>query len=159
MTLQGSAKRASHRPAALTDIDTSLWVRLLECHNLVLAELRRSFEGECTLARFDLVANLDREDGQTLAALSRRMLVTAGNLTGLVDRAVRDGVVVRKADASDRRLVRVHLTAKGQRLARELIPAHAARVAKLTSGLDVAERRELRRLLGRLRDTLPESTS
>jgi len=141
-----------------SDIDTSIWVRLLECHNLVLAELRKSFEGECTLARFDLVANIDREDGLTLAELSRRMLVTAGNITGLVDRAERDGVVARRPDASDRRLVRVHLTPRGQRLARELIPAHAARLSTLFKGLDVGERRELRRLAGKLRASLGEAS-
>jgi DNA-binding MarR family transcriptional regulator len=140
------------------DIDATMWVRLLECHNLVLAELRKSFEGECTLARFDLVANLEREDGLTLAELSRRMLVTAGNITGLVDRAERDGVVARRPDASDRRLVRVHLTARGQRLARELIPAHAARLSTLFKGLDRGERRELRRLAGKLRDSLGEAS-
>ncbi len=153
------ARRVSSRPpntgaTALADIDTSLWVRLLECHNRVLADLRKRFDKECTLARFDLVANLDHEDGQTLAGLSRRMLVTAGNLTGLVDRAERDGVVRRVADPTDRRLVRVYLTPKGQRLARELIPAHTARVSELLHGLDGAERRELRRLLGKLRDSL-----
>ncbi len=151
------ARRVSSRPpTSLADIDTSLWVRLLECHNLVLGDLRKRFDKECTLARFDLVANLDREDGQTLAGLSRKMLVTAGNLTGLVDRAERDGVVRRVADPNDRRLVRVFLAPKGQRLARELIPAHSARVSELTRGLDAAERRELRRLLGKLRDSLGE---
>ncbi len=147
-------RESSAKVRALPNIDTSLWVRLLTCHNLVLTELRKNFEGECTLARFDLVANLDQEDGQTLAALSRRMLVTAGNLTGLVDRAERDGVVVRKADPRDGRLVRVYLTHKGQRLAKELVPAHGAQVAKLLGGLDVSERRELRRLLGKLRDSM-----
>src|SRR5688572_25252233 len=87
----------------------SLWVRLLESHNLILAEVRRRLAEECTMPRFDLLANLEREDGQTLAQLSRRMLVTAGNLTGLVDRAERDGVVERRADPSDRRLSRVYL--------------------------------------------------
>jgi len=149
---QAAARRSE--PSALHEIDTSLWLRLLAAHNLVLAELRRTMGAECTLARFDLLANLDREDGLTLAELSRRMLVTAGNLTGLVDRAERDGVVARKADRADRRLVRVHLTAKGQRLARELIPAHTARISALLRGLDPAERRELRRLLGKLRDSL-----
>ena len=80
--------------------------------------------------------------------------MTAGNLTGLVDRAERDGVVVRRPDPSDRRLSRVYLTPKGQRLAEELLPAHAKLVSELLSGLDVAERRELRRLLGKLRDSL-----
>ena len=66
------------------------------------------------MPRFDLLANLEREDGQTLAALSRRMLVTAGNLTGLVDRAERDGSSKRRADPRDRRLSRVFLTARGR---------------------------------------------
>ena len=103
---------------------------------------------------FDLLANLERDDGQTLAALSRRMLVTAGNLTGLVDRAVRDGVVERRPDPSDRRLSRVFLTARGRDLVQSLIPVHAAHVSELLSSLDATERRDLRRLLGRLRESL-----
>lgn len=51
--------------------------------------------------RFNLLSNLARADGQTLASLSRSMLVTAGNLTGLVDRAARDGMVERRADPTD----------------------------------------------------------
>ena len=67
---------------ATTRGNVSLWVRLLESHNLMLSEVRRRLADDCTMPRFDLLANLEREDGQTLAALSRRMLVTAGNLTG-----------------------------------------------------------------------------
>jgi DNA-binding MarR family transcriptional regulator len=134
--------------------DVSLWVRLLESHNLMLAEIRRRLSDEATLPRFDLLANLESEDGQTLAALSRRMLVTAGNLTGLVDRAERDGVVQRRADPRDRRLSRVFLTPKGRALIQQLLPSHAVHVGDLVSGLDAAERRELRRLLGKLRDSL-----
>jgi DNA-binding MarR family transcriptional regulator len=134
--------------------DVSLWLRLLESHNLLLGEVRRQLSRECTLPRFDLLANLEREDGQTLAALSRRMLVTAGNLTGLVDRAERDGVVERRADPRDRRLSRVYLTERGRALVTELLPRHAENVGALLSGLDAGERRELRRLLGKLRDTL-----
>ena len=99
----------------VASIGVSLWVRLLESHNRMLVEIRRRLADDCTMPRFDLLANLEREDGQTLAALSRRMLVTAGNLTGLVDRAERDGVVERRADPSDRRLSRVFLTPKGRR--------------------------------------------
>jgi len=134
--------------------NVSLWVRLLEAHNLMLAEVRRRLEGGCTMPRFDLLANLAREDGQTLASLSRRMLVTAGNLTGLVDRAERDGVVERRADPADRRLSRVYLTRDGRALIDELIPAHASHVSDLLAGLSESERQELRRLLGKLRDSL-----
>jgi DNA-binding MarR family transcriptional regulator len=146
-----SAVGSSHAPL---QADVGLWVRLLEAHNLMLAEVRRRFVDECTLPRFDLLANLERRDGQTLAELSRRMLVTAGNLTGLVDRAARDGVVVRRADPRDRRLSRVYLTAKGRGLIRDLLPVHAAHVGELLGGLQGGERRELRRLLGKLRDSL-----
>jgi len=120
----------------------------------MLSEIRRRLDGQITLARFDLLANLEREDGQTLASLSRRLLVTAGNLTGLVDRAERDGVVVRRPDPSDRRLSRVFLTRRGRELVSELIPLHATYVGHLLSALDPAERREMRRLLGKLRQSL-----
>jgi DNA-binding MarR family transcriptional regulator len=132
----------------------SLWFRLLSCHAVLLATLRRELEGRVTLARFDVLASLSRDDGQTLAALSRALLVTAGNLTGLVGRAERDGVVERRPDPSDRRLARVWLTAKGRTLIRELLPVHAHHVHELVRGLPAPERRELRRLLGTLRDHL-----
>lgn len=145
----GAAKRAEQAKS-----DVSLWVRLLETHNLMLGEIRRRLSDAATMPRFDLLANLEREDGQTLAALSRRMLVTAGNLTGLVDRAERDGVVQRRADPRDRRLSRVFLTAKGRALITEVLPLHATHVGELLAALDAGERRELRRLLGKLRDSL-----
>ncbi len=142
--------------AAATDESVSLWLRLLTSHNLMLGELRRRLGPSCSLARFDLLANLDREDGQTLASLSRRMLVTAGNLTGLVTRAERDGVVERRADPSDKRLSRVYLTRRGRTLVRELVPVHASHVAELTRGLDAESIRSLRNLLGRLKDSLAQ---
>jgi DNA-binding MarR family transcriptional regulator len=148
------AAARAHGSDTVASIGVSLWVRLLESHNLMLAEVRRRLADDCTMPRFDLLANLERDDGQTLAALSRRMLVTAGNLTGLVDRAERDGVVERRPDPSDKRLSRVFLTAKGRELVQALIPTHASHVAELLASLDAGERRELRRLLGKLRESL-----
>jgi DNA-binding MarR family transcriptional regulator len=130
------------------------WVRILAVHKRALAAIREDLEHEMTLPRFDLLANLVRGDGQTLASLSRSMLVTAGNLTGLVDRAARDGLVERRADPSDRRAWRVHLTPKGQRAFRDAERRHAARVAKVFSALSPAEIATLTRLLDKLRTTL-----
>jgi DNA-binding MarR family transcriptional regulator len=124
----------------------------------MLAEIRRRLAADCSMPRFDLLANLEHDDGQTLAALSRRMLVTAGNLTGLVDRAERDGVVERRPDPSDRRLSRVFLTPKGRELVEAILPVHAAHVSELLSALEATERRDLRRLLGRLRESLAART-
>ncbi len=130
------------------------WVRILAVHKRALAAIRDDLEHEMTLPRFDLLANLVRSDGQTLASLSRSMLVTAGNLTGLVDRAARDGMVERRADPEDRRAWRVHLTPKGQRVFREVERRHAARVARLFSPLSHADLEALVRMLDRIREPL-----
>jgi DNA-binding MarR family transcriptional regulator len=129
-------------------------VRILAVQKRALAAIREDLEHEITLPRFDLLANLVREDGQTLASLSRTMLVTAGNLTGLVDRAARDGLLERRADPNDRRAWRVHLTPKGHRAFRDAERRHAARVAKLFSGLTPEEIAALTHLLDKLRATL-----
>ena len=160
--LNGSATRTRTKNGVaaaevVPSTTTSIVIRVLAAHNLLMSELRKGF-GEVSLARFDLVVQLDREDGQTLAALSRKMLVTAGNLTGLVDRAERDGVVERKPDATDRRLTRVWLTVKGERLAARTIRRHAELAAEICSGLDRTEQDELRRLLGRFREAIEAYT-
>lgn len=107
-----------------------------------------------TMARFDLLASLHRHDGQTLAGLSRALLVTAGNVTGLVDRAERDGVVERRPDPEDRRASRVWLTDRGRTLIKSVLPIHDRTVHELIAGLPREDRRELREVLGSLRDHL-----
>ncbi len=119
-----------------------------------LAAIRDDLEREMTMPRFDLLANVCRSDGQTLASLSRSMLVTAGNLTGLVDRAARDGLVERRADPGDRRAWRVHVTPKGQRAFREAERRHGAKVVKLFAGLSRGEILTLIHLLDKLRGGL-----
>jgi len=140
-------------------VATSIVVRLLASQNLLLTALRRGLGPDLSLARFDLLAQLSRDDGQTLAQLSRRMLVTAGNLTGLVDRAERDTIVERRPDPSDRRLTRVYLTARGQKLAQKAILRHAELAEEILGPLEPKEREELRRLLGRLREALDVAVS
>ncbi len=142
-------------PAAPADqAAVRAWVRILAVHKSGLVAIRDDLERDMTLPRFDLLANLVRTDGQTLASLSRSMLVTAGNLTGLVDRAARDGLVERRADPTDRRAWRVHLTPKGQRAFREAERRHASRVASMFEGLTHGEVTALARLLDKVRDKL-----
>jgi DNA-binding MarR family transcriptional regulator len=130
------------------------WVRVLAVQKRALAAIRDDLEREMTMPRFDLLANLCRSDGQTLASLSRSMLVTAGNITGLVDRAARDGLVERRADPGDRRAWRVHVTPKGQRAFREAERRHGAKVAKLFAGLTRGEMLALIHLLDKVRTGL-----
>ncbi len=148
------ATKTRTQKTSAREVGNSIVVRLLATHNLLLAAVRNGLGSQLTLARFDLLAQLEREDGQTLAALSRKMLVTAGNLTGLVDRAERDGIVERRADASDRRLTRVFLTARGSKLAAQMIKRHAEIAEELVAPLEPQEREDLRRLLGRFREVM-----
>lgn len=94
-----------------------IWLRMLACTTRVENVIRQRLRSEfgTTLPRFDLMAQLDREpDGLRLGELSQRMMVTNGNLTGLVDRLVREGLVLRKVDADDRRAFIVRLTKTGK---------------------------------------------
>ncbi len=127
------------------------WVRVLAVQKRALAAIRDDLEREMTMPRFDLLANVCRSDGQTLASLSRSMLVTAGNLTGLVDRAARDGLLERRADPGDRRAWRVHVTPKGQRAFREAERRHAARSPSSSPASRGAELATLIHLLDKLR--------
>jgi DNA-binding MarR family transcriptional regulator len=133
------------------------WVRVLAVHKRGLAAIRDDLEREMTLPRFDLLANLVRSDGQTLASLSRSMLVTAGNLTGLVDRAARAGMVERRSDPTDRRAWRVHVTPKGTRAFHEAERRHATKVARVFASLSQPEMETLIQLLDKVKATLRDA--
>ena len=94
-----------------------LWLRLLSTTNIVSAQIRRRLREKfnVTLPAFDLMAQLDREPkGLRLGELSKRMMVTNGNLTGLVERLVQEGLVLRAADPQDRRAFIVRLSKAGK---------------------------------------------
>ena len=131
-----------------------LWLRLLTCTNLVEGEIRRRLRQDfsTTLPRFDLLAQLDRHSGGlTLTALSNRMMVSNGNLTGLVDRLVTDGLVERRPDPHDGRSRRVALTAAGKAHFDAMTPAHEAWVNHMLEGLSHDEIDLLHNLLGKLK--------
>lgn len=95
-------------------MEQRLWLRLLSVSNLVSAEIRRRLRSEfdVTQLRFDVLTQLHREpDGLRLGDLSRRMMFSNGNITGLIDRVVEEGVVVRKVDidVSQRRTMYIHM--------------------------------------------------
>lgn len=136
-----------------------LWLRLLTCTTLVEAEVRRRLRAQfgLTLPRFDLMAQLDRApDGMTLGDLSRRLMVSNGNVTGLVERLAANGQVERVPHAVDRRVVRVRLTEAGRAAFARMARAHAGWIAELLGGLTQEEGRVLMRVLDRLKQTLRE---
>lgn len=135
-----------------------LWLRLLACTNLIEAplrtRLRTQFDG--SLPRFDLMAQLDRApDGLKMRELSRRLMVTGGNVTGLTDKLVAEGLVERREDPNDRRAYTVRLTPEGKRQFRAMARAHEGWVVELLGGLSAQQQATLFELLGELKHTLP----
>ncbi|WP_213771207.1 MarR family winged helix-turn-helix transcriptional regulator, partial [Enterobacter hormaechei] len=115
-----------------------LWLRLLTCTTLIENEVRRRLREnfDITLPRFDLLAQLDRApDGMTLGELSQRMMVSNGNITGLVDRLVEQGLIRRRPLPNDRRVQIVSLTAEGQREFRAMARVNADWVGEIFEGL------------------------
>ena len=93
-----------------------LWLRLLSATTLISAEIRRNLRQSfnITLPQFDLLAQLERQpNGLRLGELSQRMMVTNGNITGLVDKLVEQGFVVREPSSDDRRVMNVRMTKAG----------------------------------------------
>jgi DNA-binding MarR family transcriptional regulator len=118
--------------------DLRLWLRLLTCTTLIEGEIRRRLRkqfGE-TLPRFDLMAQLERvEDGMTLGEVSKRMMVSAGNVTSLVERLVRVGYVERRTAPNDRRSQLIRLSRNGRRAFGVMAAAHQGWVAELLGDL------------------------
>ena len=146
----------ARRAAAADDaLAVSVWVRLLKAHGLVLRQVRRRVPEGLTLPQFDVLVQLHRSDeGMSPGELTRALLVTAGNVTGIVGRLVAMDLAERRPVPEDRRAVRVRLTARGRRLMRRAIPRHRRDVAALFAGVSPADLGRLRGLLGRLGRTL-----
>ena len=141
------------------------WLRMLACTNIIESRVRTALREkfDTTLPRFDLLAQLDAAstdfpDGLTMSELSRRLMVTNGNLTGLVDRLAREGLVTRVASAPDRRAQIVSLTAAGRRALDSMTPDHAEWIRAMFGGISDADRRSLYSLLGKLKQSAQTAT-
>lgn len=134
-----------------------LWLRMLACTNLVgrrvSAGLRDSFS--TTLPRFDFLSQLQRSPGGLrMTEISRRMMVTAGNITRLADQLAAEGLITRAPSPDDRRVAIVQLTDAGRRAFDAMAREHEVWIVTMFGGLSENERRTLFALLGRLKTHL-----
>ncbi len=141
-----------------TDADSHmslrLWLRLLTTTNLVQTELRRRLrtEFDTTLPRFDFMAQLERHpEGLKMSEISRRLMVTGGNVTGLTDQLEKEGFVARDADPNDRRAFTVRLTPAGRTLFDKMAQAHERWVVELFGGLSGDDKSKMQQRLGKLK--------
>ena len=138
-------------------LELRVWLRLLTCANLIERRVRRRLREsfEVTLPRFDLLAQLERApDGLTMGELSRRLMVTSGNVTGLIERMASEGLVERTVAASDRRVQLVRLTPAGRSTFHAMTPVHESWIAAMMAGLGRKEMATLYALLARLKRSL-----
>ena len=165
-TRASSVSTGHDQPAALdqesrVDADDhralKLWLRLLTCSNLVETRVRSRLRSDfdCTLPRFDLVAQLDRHPGGLkMGELSQRLMVTGGNITGITDQLEADGWVERAGVDNDRRAWRVKLTPRGKKAFRQMASVHEQWIVELFDQLSEREQDQFFKLLGKLKETI-----
>lgn len=147
------AIREKHDGALADRSSVRLWLRLLSCTMAIEKDVQRRFAGRgATLARFDVLAALDRHpDGMNMGALSRALLVSNGNVTQLVQKLAKDGLVRIAPSPADRRASIVRLTAKGGAEFAGLAAAHHDWIDALLAGMDAGSRENLYQALGDLK--------
>ena len=137
-----------------------LWLRLLGACNTIEAELRNKFrtEFESTLPRFDVMAALDRQpEGLKMSQLSQELRVSNGNVTGLIDRLVDDGIASRSPVPGDRRAHLVRLTQQGREQFSVMAKAHEGWIDEYFQNFTDLEAGELTEHLLQLQNRLSES--
>jgi DNA-binding MarR family transcriptional regulator len=151
-TGQKSRQRGVRISLAQAD-DRSLqtWVELMRVVQRVQRKMDRVLDhAGLSLPQFDVLANLGMTEGITQQELAERLLVTKGNVCGLLDRMESAGLVERRPDEADRRVNRLHLTRRGKTALHEAFPAHIAVIRDCLDALTVAEKRALAELVAKL---------
>ncbi|MBC7437780.1 MAG: MarR family transcriptional regulator [Bdellovibrionales bacterium] len=131
-----------------------LWLRLLTCTQLIEKQVRTGLreQFDTTLPRFDLMAQLERSpEGLKMNELSRRMMVTGGNVTGITDQLVAEALVERVDVAGDRRACRIRLTPKGKKLFNDMARDHERWIVDAFAGLSERDVAALHKLLGKVK--------
>jgi DNA-binding MarR family transcriptional regulator len=146
--IRKSDSELSRSTTVLVDLETRatkddhealrLWLRMLSCtvriENQVRSRLRRNFS--TTLPRFDLMAQLERNPGGLrMSELSKRLMVSGGNVTGITDQLEREGLVARTLDRGDRRAIAVKLTEAGLKRFRVMAAQHEQWIIELLTGV------------------------
>ena len=134
-----------------------LWLRMLSCttriENEIRSRLRTTFD--ITLPRFDLMAQLQRHpDGLRMGELSKRMMVTGGNITGITDQLEREQLVVRVQDVNDRRASAVKLTPAGRAASDDMAAVHERWIEEMLADVAAEDKATMIALLSTMKRSL-----
>jgi DNA-binding MarR family transcriptional regulator len=139
------------------DLEIRVWLRLLVCVGLMEQEIRARLHKTfgVTIARFEILAQLYRdESGLGMKELSARLMVSKGNVTGLIVRMEDAGLIERRPDPDDGRAQTVSLTARGRKLFEKMRPLHNEWFRELMNGFSRRDMKQLIDLLQGLKGTL-----
>lgn len=131
-----------------------LWLRMLSTTTMIENEIRNRLRAEfgITLPRFDLMAQLERHpEGLRMGELSKRMMVTGGNITGITDQLEQEELVVRVADHKDRRAYSVKLTPAGRKAFERMASVHEAWVDELFANVEPDQKSLMMKTLAQLK--------
>jgi DNA-binding MarR family transcriptional regulator len=134
-----------------------LWLRLLTCTRLIENEVRRKLrrDFDFTLSRFDLLAQLDKaSDGMVLGEVSKRLMVSPGNVTSLVERLIESSHISRFPSELDGRMQIIRLTDKGRREFRRMARAHGDWIGEMFRDLSPSEIDDLMQALAALKQSV-----
>ncbi len=140
-------------------MELRIWLRLLTCTNMLdrQVKIRLKKTADITLPRFDILAQLERHGApMSMSALSERLMVSNGNVTGLVERLIREGLVERTRAPHDRRIRLIGLTAEGTRVFTALAEDHRRWIASMMAGLTQEDMGALHDLLALLKRSIRE---
>jgi DNA-binding MarR family transcriptional regulator len=155
--VKSPAKGKSRAGARNGHDDIRLWLRLLYCasHIESIVQSRIMSDFGISLARFDLMSQLERVGGGlTMSEVSRRMMVSNGATTSLVDKLVEDGLVQREAHPEDRRTTLLHLTDQGRERFLAMAAEHESWIKTLLADLNGTAKQDLLSGLGALKQHL-----
>jgi MarR family 2-MHQ and catechol resistance regulon transcriptional repressor len=128
-----------------------LWVVLARSFNAfaqISAQHLKAFD--LTPPQFGVLESLAHLGPMKMCEIGSKLLMSGANVTGVVDRLEKKGLVRRVMDAEDRRLFLIHLTEEGSKLITKIFPLHAARIEAFAGVLNSKEKRQLADLLKKL---------
>ena len=138
------------------------WLRLLSCESMIEQNVRSRFRRnfEVTLPQFDVLSELERSaDRLTMSQLSNELMVSNGNITGVVDRLEKNGLVVRTRPKHDRRVQYIELTDAGKSEFKRMARHHERWIDELLAGMSVEDMQRLQKLLIKTRESVSASLS
>ncbi len=151
MAAGAKSNRPSRKSAKPAGPEVDAWVQLVRAYQLIMRRLEQALDAHgLSLPQFEVLAHLHFDGAITQNELAQRLLVTKGNVCGLIDRLEIAGLVGRSADLTDRRANRLRLTDEGAALLAEALPPHLALIKTMMGRLPTAELHTLCDLLERL---------